>query len=322
MLWSGSVCHAKVCHAMYKLKEKLQSSQTDPVIQALAGVGAATLLLLLISFVSGMKLGPGEDTGFLALLTSTFGGEGATPWGQDAELSGPGLPNFILPLFWGGLLLTVLYAVVSPQYRKSLISAVLIVILVTYALLRLQDRQNERELESEGMQQRGGLMEFGTREELPPVPPEMPSEYGNWVGVAAGACAVPLAGWGLYTLWTRYGRREEEAAAQIVSHAEEALSALDAGENVAGTIQRCYATMLHTFERSQRVRRPRGMTPREFEAQLQAVGLHSQYVNELSQLFMRTRFGEKPASTGDREKARDCLQNIVTNLNGIVRNPR
>lgn len=303
---------------MFKLKKTLEKSLADPGIQNMAGVGAVVLLLLLSALAVGLKLGPGEETGLGALLASTFGQEGATPWSQESELKDVSLPNYILPLFWGALLLTVLYAVVSPAYRKSLISAVLIVALITYALLRMQERQNERELESEPMQQRGSLLEFGAEGQTPPEPPEWTEGGQKWPGRVAGMVAVPLVGWGLYTLWMRYGRREEETAALIASQAEEAISALDAGENVSGTIQRCYATMLHTFERERRVRRPQGMTPREFESQLLDLGLHSHYVKGLSQLFERTRFGEKPASEGDRQQARDCLQSVARNLGEVV----
>ena len=304
---------------MFKLKETLQKRQRDSRYQTLAGIGAVVFVLLLVALVSELRLGPGEETGLGALLTSAFGQGGVVPWSQDPETTGTSLPNFILPLFWGGLLLTVLYAVVSPQYRKSLISAVLVVILVTYALLRLQDVQNERELESEPMSQRGGLMEFGAgNNEAPPEPPAWAQDPPRWPAYAAGAVAAALAAWGLFVLWQRYGRREEDAAAQIVSQAEKAISALDAGENVAGTIQHCYATMLQTFERQQRVRRPRGMTPREFEVQLKALGMHSLHVHDLSQLFERTRFGEKPATERDRALARDCLQRVVMDLGGIL----
>ena len=64
----------------------------------------------------------------------------------------------------------------------------------------------------------------------PPEPPEWTEGGQRWPGYVVGTMAVPLVGWGLYTLWVRYGRREEEAAALILSHAEEAISALDAGE--------------------------------------------------------------------------------------------
>ncbi len=302
---------------MFKLKETLQKRQTDPRYQTIAGIGAVVFLLLLVALVSELRLGPGEETGLGALLTSTFGQQGATPWSQDPELVSTALPNFILPLFWGGLLLTVLYAVVSPQYRKSLITAVLIVILITYALLRLQDAQSERALESESMPQQGGLLEFGAGNEVPPEPPAWAEDPPRWPAYVAGGLAAAVAGWGLFVGWQRYGRREEEAAAQIVGHAEEAIVALDAGENVASTIQRCYATMLQTFERQQRVRRSQGMTPREFEAQLQGLGMHSLHVHDLSQLFERTRFGEKPATGRDRELARDCLRRVVSDLGEI-----
>ncbi len=301
---------------MFKLREILQKRQTDSRYLTLAGVGAAVCLLLLIALVSELKLGPGEETGLGALLTSTFRQEETTPW--NTEIAGASVPHFILPLFWGGLLLTVLYAVVSPRYRKSLLSAVLAAILITYALLRLQDMQNERALETEPMSQQGGLMEFGAANAVPPEPPAWAQDPPRWPAYVAGALAVLMAGWGLFVVWQKYRHREDEATAQIISHAEDAISALDAGENVAGTIQRCYAIMLQTFERQQRVRRPQGMTPREFEAQLQALGLHSLHVHDLSHLFERTRFGEKPATPRDREQARDCLQRVVSSLGDVA----
>ena len=57
---------------MFKLKKKLQESLSDSGIQNMIGIGAVVLLLLLSALASGLKLGPGEETGLGALLTNTL----------------------------------------------------------------------------------------------------------------------------------------------------------------------------------------------------------------------------------------------------------
>lgn len=306
------------CIGMREIIEKLQAGLNDRNAMRWICIAAICLLALTAGMLPRLTLGPGQETGLGALLTGSFVMEGASPWSSPGGSGAGNLPGYMLPLFWGALLLTAVYAVVSPQFRKAVMGSLIIVLLLTFALTRMSQNMAEREAETARGPGRADMPGSAGLDREPPQPPAWVEDPPDWIPVAAGTAAAAAAAPFLYMLWQRYGSREEEAAAQIRAHAEDALSSLDSGEALRGTIQRCYSTMLRTFEIEQKVSRSAAMTTRDFETHLAGVGLHSRHVRNLSRLFEHSRFGDKPETAGDREQARDCLRNVVDNLSSVT----
>lgn len=77
------------------------------------------------------------------------------------------------------------------------------------------------------------------------------------------------------------------------------------GEDAAGVVQRCYATMVKILSRRSDVD-PTYLTPREFAHSLQRAGLRIQHVEQLTSMFELVRYGGR---SDDRfaEQAIGCL---------------
>ncbi len=292
-----------------KLPESVLKLQASPKAVLLIGAGVLILVLFLSSSLSNLQLGSGEDTGLMALFHKTFVRRGSTPWNSGMDDGGTRLPSWVLALFWVSLGVCLIYAVISPAYRKALLVATITVLLFSYALMRIQENMGEREQEPGSSPLAG---EMGEAMALPP-PPEPASwvtEPSPWVSIIAGTGGSSLLLLAGYSLWRRY-QPMGDPQQQIVQQATAAIQQLDAGQDIADTVSRCYITMVQTMERNQRIRRSEAMTPREFETHLRNAGLHSHHVHQLSQMFERVRFGDKPAGERERQYARDCLARIV-----------
>ena len=287
-----------------RTRQRAAPTRLHIVIAAAAGL---VLLIVLGGVLPELRMQPGTDSGLMRLFSDTFVRPETTPW-PDGAREGPfGLTRFWLLVIWGCLTLCVVYAIISPTYRKALLGAGITALLLTYVLMRVMENQEPRSQE----QQSAGRpvqdeLQFAQADA--PVPPDM--EVRDWmVWVVTGVGGLAIAGLGLFLLNRAHWGRSDTSEL-IRREAGEAIEALDAGHDVGDTIERCYLNMVGCLEETRRVRRSQSMTPREFEQRLSELGMHSRPVRRLSALFERVRFGDRPASARDRQEAGDCLQQI------------
>ena len=277
-------------------------------LQVFLAVAAGLLLLIVLaSALPELQMLPGSDSGLMRLFSNTFARPETTPW-ADGPTEGPlGLTRFWILVIWGCLTLCIVYAVISPTYRKALLAATATTVLITFVLMRVLENQEPQEPEQMGG---GGApqtdLQFAAEEPL--VPPEMEVRDG-WVYAVTAVAGLALAGLGLY-LVSRYYSGRNETPELIRMEAREAIAALETGHDVGDTIERCYLNMVRCLEDTRRVRRNQSMTPREFEQRLAGLGMHSRPVHRLSQLFERIRFGDRPATERERQEAVDNLKQI------------
>ncbi len=132
--------------------------------------------------------------------------------------------------------------------------------------------------------------------------------------VAALGIGLILAAGLLGAIWRFYVPQpdfEEPPLAQLAARAQAALDELYAGEDARLVILRCYFEMARVLDQSQGIQRLETATPREFAAQLTALGLPAGAVHTLTQLFEDARYGTSISGDAAAEQAIASLRVIV-----------
>ncbi len=98
---------------------------------------------------------------------------------------------------------------------------------------------------------------------------------------------------------------------RLAQEAQTALEALQDGGDWQDTVIRCYVEMSRVLDQERGIKRPRAMTPREFEQRLEAAGLPEAPVRRLTRLFERVRYGARRPAPQEEDEAVACLKAIV-----------
>jgi hypothetical protein len=98
---------------------------------------------------------------------------------------------------------------------------------------------------------------------------------------------------------------------QLLQEAQDAISALLAGDDLSDVIIRCYLQMTHALEEEQGIERSEHMTAREFEELLADKGFPANPVHQLTMLFETVRYGQAQISEHDESRAIQSLNEII-----------
>ena len=212
----------------------------------------------------------------------------------------------------GGALLpfAIIYYVVSPGARKRLLRdliAVLIVCLPLYLLWRARPEVLES-IESPPRLE-------GAPNGIPPAPElTFTPEPTQWLTLAAIMAVALLVATVLVTVgWVIWRRRHRPPTSldQLAKQAQRAIDAIDAGADLRDTVTRCYFEMMQVLKEERGIRRQRAMTPREFEVQLEQMGIPMTQVRRLTRLFEEVRYGDKQLGSPEERQAVVALTSIV-----------
>jgi hypothetical protein len=262
-------------------------------------------IMLLASSLPTLIFEPGEPFPLGALLGS--GAPLPSPQFAPTPELDPMWQTVARIVMWVLLPLSIIYAIVSPQMRRELrrILPVMLLILALFMFLKEPNPQ-EREIEPEAG---GSLQSAGELAVL--EPPDYVTDPPAWLFAALNVIVFIVIGVAGWLFWRRIRQRMPDPQAQIILEAERALADLQSGANLRDTVMRCYAEMSHVLADARNVERHRGMTPREFETYLAALGLGDDHIRRLTRLFEGVRYG--PDTPGRREEleAVDCLTAIV-----------
>lgn len=140
---------------------------------------------------------------------------------------------------------------------------------------------------------------------------ENPPEWFDGLSILLTIIIFVIAALVIWWLWRRWEAARKPALDAIGLEAEAALVDLRSGADFRDTIMRCYFDMNQSLARSLGLRRPEGMTPREFEDELVNAGFPAADVHGLTRLFEGVRYGRQLTSESDKQEAIACLENIV-----------
>ena len=282
-------------------------SVNSRMLSLLFGLLVLISLLVMAAGLAEMPLRGGGDFNLLAYLMGQVEFERPGVVGV-AEPVNQDLVNVVRILFWILLPLSIIYAFISPQYRRMLIRSAVLVFALVIIINRLQPMLNEQMTpeETEGTGQ--GIM---AEEQVLPPTPEFVVSTPEWFVLTVNllvALVIILIGW---SIWRRLRPRDEDIQAQLIETVDNALSALNAGNDTRDVVMRCYADMTALLIQQNRARRHRAMTPREFENHLASLGIRDDHIQRLTRLFEQVRYGGAEASPAIELEARDCLSAIV-----------
>jgi hypothetical protein len=214
----------------------------------------------------------------------------------------------------------VLYLLRSRQGRQRLlVEAVAIGVLLFFVGLLYQGVQSveEEELGEDPV----GVMEWGGslppegeagEEEAAPLP-ALP-DWATW-GAATGLAVLVTLG-AAFLLERRRTRAVPTDLDRLAGEAQQALDALQSGEDVRDVILRCYQAMSQVLEEERRIYRQSAMTPREFERLLLEKGLPAAPVQRLTHLFEEVRYGSRTPARREEDLARLSLSEIIQHCRG------
>lgn len=267
------------------------------------------LLMLLALSLPTLELRDGGPFNLLTyfLRQISFGAPSVPP--AVEPLQGDWIGGLRL-LFWVLAPIAILYAIISPQYRRLLLRTTIFIIAFVVITNRL--REMMRPVGREGEELFG---QAGRPETLvgPPPAPDFVTDTPEWfVLVIDLVLVLLLVGIGWF-LWRRLRRRPEtEAEPEFLASASSALRHLEAGDDVRDVIMRCYAEMTNLLAASGRAQRHRAMTPRDFEAHLARLGMRDEHIHRLTRLFERVRYGGIHPDAATQAEAQACLRAIVS----------
>ena len=270
-------------------------------------VTALLLIGVLVGILPNLAFQPADDVNLLGLFT---GGEETRP----PRLSGAAMAldplsvQLLRYAFWLMLAITLIYAIISPKYRRKLIRVLLLAALLLYVAQRIivERAPGEQPERLGGIAQQADLPARPT-----PVPPDFVIDSPPWMALAASLALAVLLLLPLLLLWRRRHNPDEAARQAIADEAGRALEDLHAGQGLRDVVTRCYIQMSDIMQHQRHVRRHASMTPRDFERHLAELGLRNEDVQRLTRLFERVRYSPLEAGDPMRAEAESCLQQIV-----------
>jgi hypothetical protein len=267
-------------------------------------LGLALLALILVaSSLPGLRFEAGEPFPLSALLQPM-----PMPPPQFASPSptNPAVGIIARLVVWILLPLSIVYAIVSPEMRRELRRILPIILLLLILVMMLREPEPR-----EGAIEPAGVANSQAADLAQLTPPDYVTDPPAWLLTSLNIIVFIVVAVMAFALWRRFQRRAEDPQARIILEAEKALADLQSGANLKDTIMRCYADMSRVLAESRNVERHRGMTPREFEGYLAALGLRDDHIRRLTRLFEGVRYGPDSPSRREELEAVDCLNAIV-----------
>ncbi len=254
------------------------------------------ILFVLIGGLNSTPFLPGKPlpNPFTAVDIAPFAGTASQgEWGMNA------VRLIVQILFILALVVIVIFAIISSEFRWRLLTVALICVVVLAILSQIEIKQRGDQVR---MREQPDIT-FG--EPPPPVPPvqvEIPDARAtDWLMVltALGSAAV-LTGVGLFLLLRVYPafqkRRTERNLLldELGQRAHEAVTRIRAGDDPRVAILRCYKEMSEIISREERIPNFSYFTPREFAERLRSSGMMVAHVDRLTAIFEQVRYGGRP----------------------------
>lgn len=202
----------------------------------------------------------------------------------------------------------VLHFLRSSAARKQVLMQLLYLLLFSAAILSLS--------RSFGPQQADPLELTTPRSVLPAPAPDLGGllpEAPRWLITVASviaAAAVALIGYRLY----RQTRGEQSAAGEIAAGAQRALADIEGGDQLENVVLRAYYQLCVSSRRRRGLSRRHSSTAREYGSELRDAGIPASALDQLTGLFEKARYDNRPLDRHDERQAISALRTILRSL--------
>lgn len=293
-----------------------QSRLRHNLVAIISLVAAVTIILLFASGLSTLSLRPGGSLNTIAALLAQARPaeiEAPSTSALTSVISGKPVLDLMRASFWVLLALALIYAFVSPQFRKQLIRTAILAAAMLFVLNRLREMMTPAEEEEPpigvGQPPPPGLTAGGAL----PEPPALVTATPEWIVWTINILLALLIVLLIWFLWRKLRPRPEEddAQLQVSQQARAALSELEEGGDLRDVILRCYAQMSTILHEKGNVQRHSAMTARDFEDHLSRLGFDSEHISRLTRLFETARYSPDTPGPEAEAEAIACLTSIA-----------
>lgn len=288
------------------------SNRNPTKIRLLIFLGISLLALVLMAGgLGGLRFKPGEQFNLIDYWLSQMQQESPaldtepdTPW----EGWKGGIQTTVVIAFWTILVFSILYAIISKEFRRELVRVFMIVITLVILMPYIAEKFAQNEPQGQEMEGMAGELMFGG--EPLPAPPAFIQDPPAWFLVLVKVLLLALVLAGIALLW-RFFRPKPDPHAVVVRRVRQALSGLESGRAFKDVVIACYAQMCRELQETQGIERPQALTPREFEGYLAEAGIGSVHIRQLTLLFEGVRYSERPSDPLMEQQAVQALRAIT-----------
>jgi hypothetical protein len=277
-------------------------------------------ILLLAGGLPNLRFQSGEPLNLYDLLLAQLAADDLDDTSEDDSETGDGtagslfwsrlgegLQNLITLVFWLMLIFSIVYAVISPKFRRELVRMFVFILTMLLVLPHIARRIVQQPVPAEMGELPGQFSPGGA---VIPEPPPFIQQPPEWFLLLVKVLILGLVLGGMYWIW-RLFRPKSDAQTMVVKNIKRALSDLDSGLEFDDVIIACYSKMCRGLKQYRQIQRHKAMTPREFETHLSNAGISSVHIKQLTLLFEGVRYGAKPTDKLLEQKARKYLQAIL-----------
>lgn len=282
---------------------------------SLVGLALVTVLLLAGS-LQNLTFLPGHALPFAQLMPDLENGTSG-----DADMSRfMSIMRVFFILGWVLLPFYVIYLIISPEARKRFLRDLMVMmpmLLVLYFVLREPPA-------GEGIQQLDRRLEAQSLEEVltTPMPPvTFEANPSDWlVTLTTIVLAVAATGLlvGILFLFLRSRQPKQQPLKRVAFEAQAAIDAIEAGGDLRDVILRCYFEMNRAIGDARNLKRNADMTANEFESFLLDRGLPHEPIHNLTDLFVKVRYGAFQPGRQEERLAISSLSAIVSACNRVA----
>jgi hypothetical protein len=262
------------------------------------------IVIFLASGISGVEFQPGT------LMTTR----------QDESTFGPPkLPIFSTPIWyyllmfaiWVVLPVSIVLFIKYPQVRKRTFQGLTYVALYGFVLFLLSRKTQEGSPELEELEKEiVDTTIIETQREASEFISSVAQADQNLNIILDVAILIVIA----ILIWYVYRRfiyKPPSTTDQLKAEVEGAIDDIEAGADLRNVIIRCYADMSKILNERRGIQRQQAMTPREFELELQEIGLPHASIQRLTRLFEEVRYGNAELGRTAEQEAIHCLSAIA-----------